>query len=154
MLIIINYLRRSLGIVLIHGVLIGSVTGCSRDGPQLATVTGTITIGEQPLKYATVTFIPQGEAGAGPSSGVTDEKGKYKLGYSRDRAGAFVGRHDVTIRGLEVPDKATRDALHESGIDPALLPKVPRKYLDPGAISAEVKPHKNTIDFQLDPQSR
>lgn len=72
------------------------VAGCGGpDGPDLATVEGTVTLDGEPLPDASVTFTP---TEGSPSYGRTDEQGHFQLTYTRQRQGAELGEHVVEIR--------------------------------------------------------
>jgi hypothetical protein len=72
------------------------LTGCGAAGPELAPVSGTVTLDGQPIENADVVFQP--EDARSPSYGRTGPDGRYELGYKRGVAGALVGKHTVSIR--------------------------------------------------------
>lgn len=76
-------------------LLLASLGGCREAGPQIAPVSGRVTLDGQPLFEAEVMFQPEGVGS--PSYGFTDEEGRYELGYNRDQQGALIGWHRVTI---------------------------------------------------------
>jgi hypothetical protein len=92
---------------LVVGLLgLAGLFGCSKSAdPALAPVSGTITLGDQPLGNATVTFIPKdGTPGFG-GVGRTDAAGKYTLRGSRDDApGIPPGAYRVAISKRLMPD--------------------------------------------------
>ncbi len=96
------------------------------DRPELARVTGTVTIDGEPVAGATLTFQPDPDADPPPkgsaSIGRTDNEGRYELTYVRDIEGAVIGQHKVLIE--------TREG---------------RRFRE----TAEVGPGKNTINFPL-----
>ena len=125
-------------------VLVCLPSGCGgSSGPELAEVSGTITIQGTPGSRLSVAFYPDAEGGS-PSIGSTDSEGHYSLMFSAERSGAMRGRHRVEIQPLE-PEYD--DAGNVVG-PPATV--VPAQYLVPGALSAEVQSGSNTIDFKLD----
>ena len=73
-----------------------AIVGCTgSDRPPLAEVSGVVTIDGKPLPRVIVIF----ECGdLRPSSGITDDAGRYQLGYLRDTTGAAIGPHTVRIR--------------------------------------------------------
>ncbi len=79
---------------LLYLVALSCFAGCAKSGPDVAPVTGRITLDGQPLQYAIVTFQPDGKSAA--SSG-TDKDGNYELMYKRGVVGAPVGKNRVTI---------------------------------------------------------
>ena len=119
-----------------------TLTGCGSDGPELADVSGTVTFNGKPLRGAIVTFVPQ--AGGSTSSGVTGADGGYELMYLRDKHGAMLGKHNVTIK----MEKLTQDDMAEGEVVPEFV-RVPEKYQQPGSLTAEVDSGDNDIDFEL-----
>lgn len=152
-----------------------ALTGCGRSGyPKLATVTGLVTLDNEPVADAYVTFAP---LNGRSSSGRTDMTGKYSLSYKKDMPGAVLGKHLVKItklveddspaaksyaekmnarqRALDeqngfVPDE---DSNYDSGvaaIDRPQLNLIPDRYGGPNSeLSVTVGPDANTFDFQL-----
>lgn len=114
-----------------------ALTGCGSDGPQLASVTGVITIDGQPLPDATVEFQP---SPGSPSIGVTDSSGRYKLKFTAKKAGAMLGKHQVRIT-LEKTDAEGKR------VGPVLA--IPAKYNRSSELTAEVKAGSNQVDFAL-----
>ena len=90
---------RSVVVYLTPFVVGVAIAGCGGDsGPELASVTGTVTEGGKPLVGADVTFMPEGEGA--PSAGTTDESGKFELKYSDGSPGAVPGKHQVVITAM------------------------------------------------------
>jgi hypothetical protein len=81
--------------------------GCSKSGPELAPVSGHVTLNGQPLENADVTFQP--DEAKSPSVARTDKDGHYELGYKRGVLGGLVGRHTVRIT---VSPEVVRNAPH------------------------------------------
>ena len=120
------------------------VPGCGRrDGPELAGVSGTVTLDGSPLPKARIEFQPR-QAGS-PSMAVTDAAGRYRLVYSVGRYGAIPGRHTVrisTYRQVSSSQGRPREAIPE---------RVPSRYNDETELVREVKPgSENVIDFHLE----
>ena len=81
-------------------------SGCGSSTPILApAVEGVVTINNQPLANATVTFTPTapGVAGQYVGTAVTDDKGHYVL-QTAGKPGAVVGEHKVTVTEGPVPE--------------------------------------------------
>jgi hypothetical protein len=110
-------------------------------------VTGTVTLGGQPLANARIKFIPK--EGGSPSTATTDENGKFSMvwAYSRGRAieGAQIGEHVVEITTFTPGSPKAKPP------QPEIPEKVPYKYRDKEPLSATVKAGSNTIDFALEP---
>ncbi|MAX37819.1 hypothetical protein [Gimesia sp.] len=120
------------------------LTGCSgksNDLPDLAEVTGQVTLDGKPLPDAIIDFYPQGaqqKKQARASTAATDEEGKYSLMYNNDTAGAILGDHMVRI---SKPDGGAEVA------GPEMLPK---RYNENTTLKATVaKDGPNTINFEL-----
>ena len=125
-------------------IIVIGFPGCgSRSGPPLAIVTGKVTMSDEPLSGVKVVFVPQGKGS--PSYGATDENGEFSLKFNQNRSGAELGTHDVLI---EAPQPETDD----SGkiIDPSSIVKIPKKYQQPGVLTAEVVSGRNELEFDLD----
>ena len=136
-----NIINRGVLLVLIT-VWLTAGAGCrsrGADQPELATVSGVVTLDGEPLSGVLVTFAPeQGRA----SSALTDAKGAYELMYLRETKGAKIGKHTVSIRTPPVDD-ADPEA-------PAVKERVPAKYNTETTLSREVSPGANTFDFELE----
>jgi len=121
-------------------VLTLSLAGCGgASGPDLGTVSGTVTMDGNPLANAEVIFNPvtESEVRGRGSSARTNANGYYSLEYTYDKKGAIPGEHQVTI--------FSEQANNESGKDP-LLPNIYNKNSE---LRATVKKGSNTIDFKL-----
>ncbi|GAA4440172.1 carboxypeptidase regulatory-like domain-containing protein [Bremerella cremea] len=114
------------------------IAGCQKhSGPELATVTGTVTLDGKPLKDATLHFQP---TSGRPSYGKTDDNGKYNMGYSLERQGVALGKHKVIIRTV-VEDKYGKILRKEM---------LPKNYHDQTVLNAKVEDKANVIDFALE----
>ena len=71
------------------------VAGCSKTGPDIAPVSGRITLDGQPIANTDVAFYPEGKQSV--SSGRTDKDGHYELGYKRGVMGGHIGMNSVQI---------------------------------------------------------
>src|SRR6476661_11055217 len=124
-----------------------TTAGCSGRPRNVAKkVSGTVTLGGQPLVGAKIAFAPdKGNA----SFGVTDAEGKYNLYWSQARGraveGAIIGEHTVTISTFQPGDPTAKTPR------PDIPEKVPYKYRAEGGFpKATVKPGANVIDFTLE----
>jgi len=121
--------------------------GCSgRPGNVAKKVSGTVTLGGQPLANAKIVFSP---AKGNASFGVTDAEGKYNLLWSEARGrpieGAVIGEHTVSISTYIPGDPTTKTP------KPDVPEKVPYKYREQsGQLKATVKAGANVIDFPLE----
>lgn len=112
--------------------------GCSREGvPELAEVTGVITLDGHPVPNAVVFFAPEGRKGR-TVLGVTGPKGEYSLQYAEGMPGASLGRHSVRI-STAAADGSDRE-------------KIPSRFSLKDSLFADVKAGTNTLDFDLESQ--
>jgi len=116
--------------------------GSSGDLPELGQVSGVIEVNGKPTPNVAVRFAPVD--GGRPSTGTTNESGRYELVYSLKEMGAKVGSHNVSI---VVQSQA------DAEIDPTKM-GVASSDDEAGDISsiiktAEVEQGSNTIDLQF-----
>lgn len=132
---------RTVGLVLAAGVL--GLAGCGSEGPEIAYVSGRVTMDGKPLAGASVVFIPEDGRPAGAR---TDENGYYVLNFDERRKGAIPGKNLVRITTVR---EAEQD---ENGkvIVPASPERVPMRYNTNSELFFEVKPkEKNVANFEL-----
>lgn len=134
-------------VCLFCGCLSLLLVGCSSSGPELAEVSGTITLDGKPVPGATISFFPEDPQGS-PSYGGTDYDGKYTMMFTRDKYGAMLGKHRVEIETQKIAADEAAEMRAEGQELPSYV-AIPKKYRDQGALSAEVKPGDNLIDFAL-----
>ncbi|WP_437193124.1 hypothetical protein [Planctomicrobium sp. SH527] len=134
---------------LILGFVAVSLTGCSQTGPDLAKVTGTVSLDGKPVPGAVIRFIPQGEKGS-PSYGGTDDSGNYKLMFSTSKDGAMLGEHFVEISTTKI-SKSELAELKAAGenVPTVEFVAIPKKYNKRGTLTATVTKGRNDIDFDL-----
>jgi hypothetical protein len=108
-------------------VWIALLAGCGKPGPDVAPVSGRVTLDGQPLEFAIVTFHADGKS---PATSGTNKDGRYELIYKRGVMGAPLGMNKVTI--LLNVEQAHR---------PQLGPQ--------SDLAREVKPGPNFFDFDL-----
>ena len=126
-------LRMFLMIALPFAVLAGC--GTSSDGPEIAPVSGVVTLDGKPVTNASVVF----ESSNGVVAfGNTNGEGVYELNYLDGQKGAEVGSNTVRIETvLDAPPPANYR-------DP-----IPAKYNQRSELKADVQPGQNTHDFAL-----
>lgn len=119
------------------------VAGCQKtDQPPLGTVHGLVTLDGQPLTNAIVYFSPDG--GGRVSQDMTDSKGEFDLVYIGSTLGAKTGPHSVRITtAYDGFDQASGQTVERPEV-------VPKRYNGTQTeLKAEVKPGRNTINFDL-----
>lgn len=133
--------------------------GCGQDAPP-ATVEGTLRINGKPLDNCLITFLSEpGQEVTGPhSTGVTDDRGCYRLRFDDQREGASIGWHRVTVQDLSVStgvrrrDHGTVDQeVDETTPPPVRRPRVPARYNSPKdtPLRKEAKPGQQVIDLDV-----
>jgi hypothetical protein len=114
-------------------LLLMSFAGCGKTGPDIAPVTGRITLDGKPLEKADILFQPAGSKP--PSAGRADANGRYELAYKRGVMGGTVGSN--TVRITISPDVVS---------DP---PNIPARYNTESELTKEVKSDQNEFNFDL-----
>lgn len=122
-------------------------SGCGgADGPELASVEGTVTLNGTPIEGAGVTFepIPEGRS----SFALTDAAGHYELKYLPGKDGAIVGENQVRISKFR---KALKD---DNGkvVDPGVPEAFPPSANSETDLKVTVKAGSNTFDFPITTQ--
>jgi hypothetical protein len=125
----------------------GAISAAGCDGGA-ATVSGTVTLDGKPLAggqhmNGTVSFSREGGGGA-PAVGFIDESGHYSV-----KTGATSGMEPGDYQVAIVMNKITIPA--DPNAMPIPTPITPAKYKSTltSGLRAEVKPGRNTFDFQL-----
>lgn len=120
--------------------LLCCAAGCGRSGPEIAPVTGVVTLDGKPVAGKQVSFSPKdftpNTQSGRSSTGITDEEGRYELYYTAQKKGALITKHEVTIN---TPEWAY----------PPSPENIPKKYRIETILTAEVKDARNVIDFEL-----
>ena len=114
-------------------ILMACFAGCGKTAPELAPVTGRITLDGKPLENADILFQPDGSKP--PSTGRTDANGRYELAYKRAVMGGRVGSNTVRIT-----------------ISPEVVanpPNIPARYNTESELTKEVKSGQNEFNFDL-----
>jgi len=130
--------------ILLHAVLLTLIClGCSSSGPEIASVSGRITMDGKPLPDATVVFIPENGRSA---AGRTDANGVYALNFTEGRHGAIPGPNSISIT------TARESEQDENGkvLRPAAKETIPMEYNAASKLSFNVEPKKkNVANFDL-----
>jgi hypothetical protein len=124
-----------------------ALAGCGPRMPTLAAVEGAVTLDGKPLGNAMVIFVP--DAGGRPATAQTTESGRYRLIYGTRAAGATLGRHRVSISKVVPGRRLSRAGVPDAEAEYMQMELVPARYLEPGALTAEVVAGRNVIDFAL-----
>jgi hypothetical protein len=116
--------------LLLLGLLL---VGCRKSGPELAPVSGRVTLAGKPLEKADVVFQP--DSGKPPASGRTDAEGRYELAYKRGVMGGPVGQNTVRIR-------VSRELVRNP-------PRIAARFNSKSELHREVKAGQNEFDFDV-----
>lgn len=123
-------------------VLVLTGVGCtarSAGQPELAPVSGRVTLDGQPLRGVSVVFE---SAGGVLSFGNTDADGRYTVAYIRSARGAGLGNNVVRI---------SEPALGPSS--PLRKSRIPSIYNTASTLTAHVAKGSNVFDFALESTS-
>src|SRR4051794_21244066 len=107
--------------------------GCRKSGPELAPVSGRITLAGKPLENADVVFQP--DNGKSPAAARTDAEGRYELAYKRGVTGGPVGQNTVQIR-------VSREVVRKP-------PHIAARFNSQSELRREVKAGQNEFDFDV-----
>jgi len=114
------------------------VDGCRKAGPELAPVSGRVTLVGKPLENADVVFQP--DNAKSPAFGRTDAEGHYELAYKRGVKGGPVGQNLVQIR-------VSRELVRNP-------PIIAAKFNSKSELHREVKAGQNEFDFDVTIESK
>ena len=121
-----------------------ALAGCGTKGPEVVPVSGTVTRGGEPVANLYLDFIP--DEGR-PSWGITDERGRFTLDYSKDQKGARVGMHTVAVK------YKPRSMAEEIGQAPSRAPKditqITSQYGINGSSPLRIEIAKATSDLKI-----
>jgi hypothetical protein len=135
----------SLFLATIGSLLVGSIAGCSRSGPQRAAVTGKVLIDNQPLVEGSISFFPV-EGTTGPSAGGVIHDGQYKIPVAQ---GVIVGRNRVEIRGFRQTGKTVRDIWKPGQSIAERVRALGPEYNDQSTLIRDIQASGNQLDFDL-----
>src|SRR6478736_3659332 len=132
-------MRFCIWVALLALVFVGS--GCSKESG--VALEGKVSYGGEPIDVGTITFLQT--SGSGIKSGGLIENGNYKVD---SKTGPGPGPHRVEIRWARPTGKKSKNEFGEE------IQKrqegLPEKYHAQSTLTAEIKPGKNVIDFELE----
>lgn len=114
--------------------------GCSKE--KGVALEGKVSYGGEPIDVGTITFVPTG--GDGIKSGGLIENGNYKVDA---KTGPGPGPHRVEIRWAKATGVKKKNEFGEEIQRRA--EGLPEKFHDQSTLTAEIKPGKNVLDFEL-----
>jgi len=124
--------------------LLCALVGCGgrpSDQPDLAPVSGVVTLDGAPLVGKDIVFSP---ATGRPAMGRTDESGAYELWYTVDYKGSIIGPHNVHF-GTPRPANADPGRPWEETL--------PLQFTAESELTAQVEDTSNKINFELKTES-
>ncbi|MDB5391216.1 MAG: hypothetical protein JWM11_6862 [Planctomycetaceae bacterium] len=124
------------------------VIGCGKSGPQLAAISGSVTIDNVPVDHGTITFAPTQET-KGASSGGEIKDGKYSIPADK---GPTFGKYRVEIRWSKKTGKQIEmgsPAPPGTKID-EVVEAIPEKYNSASTLVKDINSGKQVIDFNLE----
>jgi hypothetical protein len=118
--------------------------------PKTEPVTGTVTLDDEPLDGANVTFIPTGNTKGIECSGRTDSAGVYTPQQVRGEDGVPAGSYKVVISRF-LRNGQPVDPNESGDVGGVLTESLPSQYSNPGTteLTAKVEPGGGEIDFNL-----
>ena len=129
-------------------LLLGCLTGCNHGiNLKIVPVTGVLKHKGKPVAHAHIDFSPEH---GHPSSGETNEEGRFKLKYDTLHDGALVGKHVVSIVPLPSSEKEQEAVAKGKKLR---LSKEMANFFDkysPKNSKFEVDIQKNPTDLNLD----
>jgi hypothetical protein len=135
-------IKKCMLLVSVAGFLVSGATGCTGGGspkPDLARVSGKITLDGTPLQNVDVVFE---SPNAVIAFGRTNAEGEYELSYDGSAKGAGLGDNVVRITTpLEAPDPSFRDP-------------IPSIYNTRSQLTASVESPETVVDFALESKTR
>lgn len=126
-----------------------ALVGCTSQGPEMADVSGTVTLDGAPVEGAGVVFTP--EAGGLPANATTDASGKFSLE-------AMVGSNAVAVTKTREVGGAAPAADMEEGASPENMGEnaqleylVPKKYglAKTSGLKFDVKKGMDAVSLEL-----
>jgi hypothetical protein len=118
-------------------VLVLLIASCNNTTPDVAPVSGRITLDGKPVEFANVTFQPEGKS---PGVGKSNKDGYYELIYKRGVVGGPVGQNTVRVT-------LDTELAHRPN-------NIPARYNVDSQLQREIKPGKNEIDLELTTQEK
>lgn len=132
------------------GVLLGLVwMGCSRGGPEIVPIAGTVTHNGEPVPNMRIYFVP---TDGRPSWGDSDASGHFVLDYDPEHKGAKVGTHTIWLHdlGATVDETAAMSGAARPKRSPAAAQLVAKYGRDKSTLKVDVKKADRNFQLKLD----
>jgi hypothetical protein len=123
--------------------------GCSRGGPEVVPIEGTLTHNGEPVPNMRIYFMP---TDGRPSWGDSDAKGHFVLDYDPEHKGAKVGTHSVCVVDLggTVDETAAMSGAPRPKRSPAASQIVAKYGREKSTLQVEVKKADRNFQLKLD----
>lgn len=133
------------------GVLVlGAAVGCG-DRPELAPVSGSVTLNGKPLDFGVVLFAPKKGV---PAQGEIQPGGAYSMASLQPGDGASIGPHEVSVLCFQGHDPKVRGG-KPVGEVPLGASLIPIKYTRSGMSGLTVDvPPEGLSDFKIELSSK
>ncbi len=123
--------------------------GCSRGGPEVVPIEGTVTHNGEPVPSLRVYFVP---TDGRPSWAISDQNGRFKLDYDAEHTGAKVGTHTIWV--LDESSNVDPTVAMSGGARPKRSPainEIVAKYgREKSTLQVEVKKADRNFQLKLD----
>lgn len=123
--------------------------GCSRGGPEIVPIAGTVTHNGEPVPNLRIYFVP---TDGRPSWGISDSSGHFVLDYDPEHKGAKVGTHTIWV--IDESANVDETAAMSGGARPKRSPsasQIVAKYgRDKSTLQVEVKKADRNFQLKLD----
>lgn len=108
------------------------LAGCGGEpaNPNLVPVAGTVTLDNQPLVDASITFIPVASTAGQGGTGRTGPDGKYELMHFREGKGVDPGEYMVVVSKMVLRDGSPIPSGTLSAAEMDIREMIPRKFSD------------------------
>ncbi|WP_157369279.1 hypothetical protein [Zavarzinella formosa] len=132
--------------VLLMAVFAGfAFSGCGKEGPPTAEVSGVVMLDGVPVPEGSITFTPV-EGTLGATAGGVIKNGKYQI--SADK-GPGIGKNKVSINYPKETGKRVPDASSPGKDRTEVTEAIPAKYNSASTLVHPITTGKNTLDFDL-----
>src|SRR5687767_1767548 len=130
-------------------VVAACIGGCSKGGPEIVPIAGTVTHSGQPVSNVRIIFQPtEGRI----SWAVSGDDGRFTLDYDPDHDGAKVGKHRVYVvdESATVDPTAALSGAKPKKRTPEIAAAIDKYSQDKSQLTVEVKKADRNFQLKLD----
>jgi hypothetical protein len=130
-------------------LMAAGIIGCSRGGPEIVPIEGTISHNGEPVPNVRIYFVP---TDGRPSWAISDESGHFVLDYDADYDGAKVGTHKVWLvdETKNIDPTVVMSGGSKSQRPPAMRQIVEKYSREKSTLEVEVKKAERNFQLKLD----